>query len=272
MFEVGSIVYFKNPSHYGCIENTDIGYRWCSEKGCDTMYTAPLFTATAGIIKSKFKVVSVMGNSEPDSMLVEVRSVDQPDLSTLVVPEFLVTNANTSSIPNSGEKRLLLYLNALSACATQATQPNKATKEEVTENPDGLNNNDKKQDNAKTHDCTNCGKCSNKQQGHRNTTKDLKDRAEQWEKVFSGGIGRYEEDFDEEPDTDSVDIDELVDMVYSEVMNRLEAKKAEEKLKSFRNPYDEYGPFYWGSAIPVNRPINRKVTKNLDEFIREIFG
>lgn len=269
MFEVGSIVYFKNPSHYGSIEDTSIGYRWCSEKGCDEMHTAPLFAATAGILKSKFRVSAISEDKESNNVLVVVCSVDKNDLSALVVPEFLVENANTSSIPNANEKRLLLYLHALSECATQFSQPDKETKEEVTENPDRINN--EKQDNVKTHDCSNCGKCSNKQQGHRSITKDLKDRADQWEKLFSGDDRHYYEDLGEEPDTDIVDVDELVDLVYSEVMRRIEDKKAEEKVKSFRNPY-EYGPFYWGAEIPINRPINRKVPKNFDDFIREIFG
>lgn len=271
MFEVGSIVYFKNPNHFGDIENTDIGYRWCSEKGCDELHTAPLFTATAGIIKSKFEVVAVHGDSESGSVLVEVRSVDKHDLKALVVPEFLVTNANTSSIPNAVEKRLLLYLHALSECAAPVAQPNKVVKEEVTDNP---------QDKVKTHDCANCGKCSNKQPGHRNTKKDLKDLADQWEKLFSGGNRHCEKALDEEPETAGADIDgltdelidTLVDSVYSEVMRRLEAKKAEEKLKSFRNPYEEYGPYFWGGAIPAKRPVVREVPKTLDELIREFFG
>lgn len=271
MFEVGSIVYFKNPSHYGSIENTDIGHRWCSEKGCDNMHTAPLFAATAGIIKSKFKVVKVNVDNVKAPVLVTVSSVDKSDLSAVVVPEFLVANANTSSIPNANEKRLLLYLHALSECGAQTTASVKEEEKSETTAEKLDSSANKGQRPVKNHDCSNCGKCSNKQQGHRNITKDLKSRADQWEKLFSGGNSRCEESFEEEPDTDIIDIDELVDTVYSEVMRRLEDKKAEEKLKGFSNPY-EYGPFCWGRAIPVNRPINRKVPKNFDDFIREIFG
>ena len=269
MFDVGSIVYFKNPSHYGAIENTDIGWRWCSAKGCDVMHTAPLFAATAGIIKSKFEVVNAGVEGVSDPKLVTVRSVDKHDLWAIVVPEFLIPNSNTSSILNNNEKRLLLYLHALSEGVAQATLTDKAVKEEVTENPDVPAN--KKQDNGNTHDCTNCGKCSNKQPGHRNITKDLKNRADQWEKLFSGGSCRREEAVDEEPDTDIDElIGELVDTVCSEIVRRIEDKKAEEKLKSFRNQYG-YEPFYWVREIPSKRQTSRGVPRTLDELIGEFF-
>ena len=269
MFEVGSIVYFKNPNHFGIVENTAIGYRWCSEKGCDEMHTAPLFAATAGILKSKFKVAAVNEDQESNNMLVTVRSVDKDDLMALVVPEFLVMNANTSSIPNASEKRLLLYLHSLSEFGAPPPVSAKEEKSETTsEQLDSSAN--KGQKPVKSHDCTNCGKCSNKKQGHRNTTKDLKYRADIWEKLFSGGSHRCEESVDEDPDTDIVDIDDFLDSLRSEIISRLEAKKAEEKLRSFRNTH-EYGPFCYSVDIPVS-PTSQAVPKSFDEFIRKIFG
>lgn len=231
MFEIGSTVYFKNPSSFGRVVKTVIGYRWCLIGREDTpFYTAPIFAATAGILKSKFvveKVSELQGTSE---IQITVVSADQNNVRALVVPDFL-TDKSTSSILNNEEKKLLLYYQTLfDTCEYDEyyEESNSAKEEEENAVEETKFSADPSSafggGQAKSHDCKSCGKCLNK--NFNKETKTLKEKALMWDKKFGGKPADCDDLSDEE-------LDYMIKDLVNALMERLEETKTKPEIHCF---------------------------------------
>lgn len=247
MFEIGSTVYFKNPSSFGSIAKTVIGPRWCLiGREENPFYTAPIFAATAGILKSKFiveKVSELQGTSE---IHITVVSADQNNVRALVVPDFL-TDKSTSSILNNEEKKLLLYYQTLSDTCEYTVYDEDL--EEIDSSEEGAENTVEETKfsadpalafgggRVKKHNCQSCGKCFNKNSTKEtkvnNEHKILKDKAKLWDKMF----GEQESDCDDFSD-DMADrmIKDIAKDLANALIERLEEAKAKPEISRFMPP------------------------------------
>lgn len=250
MFKPGSIIYFKNPLSFGRIANSDIGPRWCLSPDCEELETAPVFAAAAGILKSKFKVERIHDASEEFGVLVEVSSVDQPDLIAIVRPDYLIEDANPSTILNNNEKKLLLYLQSI----VEPTELDVEFESKEEEEP---------KEKEAEHECSNCGKCSggggNTERRHKNQEDRLRDKAEQWDRTYSSHDGELEEACD-------AALREWVTELVSDILDKAVDRKLSEKLNkhrdSYPSPFDLYD-FPEVIRIPVSRKVDSRPIRSI---------